>query len=423
MRMFGYDIWRKRFDAGGGVATSLSELLLDLDLLFNAPSNRENTIYIQTDDVALADGHVDINGLIDRSESQEVSASAESDFTAGVDGFSAGGFSAVDGNIDSVLGEDDWLRWTGAAGTGQQTGSWPSKFNTLLGTVNVDIVRQRYRWAMPSGQVEMGAMLKYDVLTREDYSHAEYPGGTIYQVDRKMLIGNPSTQGWTAGVNDKAGKFLYLKDCIVQVLSGKHFIQASTALKPHANYTRFSADGDGVQQYFGSQRTLMDPIMSADTSGTFIMAFFDDGGPGNLEYIFTFGRSNGVGNFSLTLTAANKIQLLLHDNTTAYTLTSDAAISRSVGGFHTIVLVGTGSGYELYHNGSSIAFTDSGANGKWLAACYNANIDYYLMAQRGLLAYGNIGIRHFGYRSIPLTSDEITALHTFPEYQQAYTPS
>lgn len=392
--------------------------MFDLDLLMNQTNEGNNPLELLGDMILDASHTIDAAGFVDRSAGKAVLSTKASDFSVDEDGLTSSGFTfSANETINSVAG---FLKCIANAGTGQTSIALGAAYG--LGTNNVTVMRLKFLWAYGQNDSTTGQFYQYFPLARRDFTIANYPFGANYQTEIFVIQSSVKNIGFTGATVDRSGKSIYIKDIITEKIDGNHFFQTTASKMPHRNFTDYMTDFDGVGHNITDVSGDFASAVGADTQGMVTMFIRDDVGAGVKCDIFSFNSSGGTHRIDMELRTSNVIRVQTIISGVFQFI--DFPITRGVAGaeFFSIQFGNDGSNYKCYINGVDTASSGGTDSGIWF------NSFPVAMAQAAIgrnysVAYGNFGLRHFGYVSGRImTATEVSDLNSTDEYQEVYSP-
>jgi hypothetical protein len=410
----------KNSRVGGSPAPfTLADLGLSLDLLMNRTPITENQGEY-SGDVALADSNIDVGAVVDRSADKAVLNSYTFDFSAGTDGIVPTGSNTLDGNIDGIKGLDNWIRMTPSAIAEPHQMSLPVS-NKVVGwgmTNGISVVRWRWKtynngWAVGTTFINYSSYGRQDVNIIDDtiQVHDEYAlyHNAVFLYEGLNVVGMENDLG-------------YWRDMIIDHIAGNHFVQTTASAKPHANFTDYTLDFDGIGMYLADDGGFS-TLMETESAGMFTLFIRDDGTAVTQERMI-YIKDNSSNRIAMWLNLED-FYITTDVGGVSNPITWANALQGLRGTWIKIQIGSDGSNYKLYINGADMGVPSSGTdNGDWGAEIRAGGngINYVQIGQyEGV--YAAMGLRHFGYVSGRVyTPTEITNINALPEYQAVYAP-
>lgn len=420
--MLGLGLGLNKKNFAGAVPFDPSSLGLDLDLRTPNEALTTDDDYFNNGKIVFYQGklsQVDVAYILDQSQNLAKSTEYSSDFSAGADGFAIGPSSpvtAVDGNIDSIGGQDDVLRLTMTNTVGYQ---YARKGAVVSGNgvyhISIDV------YLPSSNSLDMGIWMgsgnatgitqrtiaKDQWVTVEGY----YNASGIY-----FDIGLVQASNGSPSITPGAGDVAYFKNLVVSSVAGNHFVQTTASKCPHWDNTNFTVDFDGVDDEMSPiSQSAFFAAVGSDTEGEFIGVLEDDEGAGVNLGSFPFNLDNGSGSateriFNMFNTSNLHYQRYRESASNNDVVWSDSAETR--GGRNTLFLSGNSTNYEDQLNGVDKTVQSGTNNGHWFN---DIAVTEIRIARGNGLGFDALGFRYGGYKSARLTTENRTDQKTWSD--------
>lgn len=204
----------------------------------------------------------------------------------------------------------------------------------------------------------------------------------------------------------QSGDAFYIKDIIIDEVTGNHFIEANTSQMPHWNNIRNSVDFDGIDDGLTIQNQGLMAQLNDDELGEFYWNLWDDeldnaGLTASYIWVNTTDKINGI-----TFDTGNKISTIY--NGLGATIYSSGAEER---GKRLKINYGSDATNGFAYIEREARTVQSGPDGNWFADLGGAVTTYRISENITTSAYSAFGLCSHGYKTAAnLNAGERTSL-------------
>jgi hypothetical protein len=336
-----------------------------------------------------------VSGLLQGADRNTFINEYTSDFTAGVDGWSATK-GTVTGN-ETINGSGGWLKFVpddlGAANYG---------ISKIGATTTARLYKHTARVFFPSGNPYVGIGILSSTVARvqwDDLGNGEFLITSYVAVTNS--IGYLAESAGSNIVPNEPTGLMYIKDITWDRVTSEAFFQYTPAADvPHINASGTAIEFDGIAEYMSDYLGQLFTAISADTQGEWIALFDDDAGAGVAS--FPIG---------ITQSGVNLWHLIGVSNTNLIRITQggsniDFGSLGTRGGVIEISVSSSGTAYSAFLAFVQQAVSAGVDNGNWIGDEANLdiiNIGRYVAAST---VYYALGLKRLIYINRQLGMDE-----------------